>query len=87
MLFVAIPLPVTGAWTGSLIAVAMGLKVMKSFLFISLGVIIAGIIVTLLTMLGTTGIVLAAVIIAGFVSFYVVKIILERKKLSPKGEK
>ena len=87
MLFVAIPLPVTGAWTGSLIAVVMGLKVMKSFLFISLGVIIAGIIVTLLTMLGTTGIVLAALIIAGFTSFYVVNIILERKKLSAKEEK
>ena len=79
MLFVAVPLPVTGAWTGSLIAVMMGLKVMKSFLFISLGVIIAGIIVTLLTILGTAGIVLAAVIIAGFISFYVIKIILERK--------
>ena len=87
MLFVAIPLPVTGAWTGSLIAVVMGLKVMKSFLFISLGVIIAGIIVTLLTILGTTGIVLAAVIIAGFTSFYVINIILERKKLLKKGEK
>lgn len=87
MLFVAIPLPVTGAWTGSLIAVVMGLKVMKSFLYISLGVIIAGIIVTLLTILGTTGIVLAAVIIAGFASFYVINIILERKKLLKKGEK
>jgi uncharacterized membrane protein len=87
MLFVAIPLPVTGAWTGSLIAVVMGLKVMKSFLFISLGVIIAGIIVTLLTILGTTGIVLAGVIIAGFASFYTINIILERKKLIKKGEK
>ena len=87
MIFVAIPLPVTGAWTGSLIAVVMGLKVMKSFLFISFGVIIAGIIVTLLTILGTTGIVLAALIIAGFASFYVINIILERKKLSTKGEK
>jgi uncharacterized membrane protein len=87
MLFVAIPLPVTGAWTGSLIAVVMGLKVMKSFLFISLGVIIAGIIVTLLTLLGTTGIVLAALIIAGFASFYVANILLERKKLLKKGEK
>jgi uncharacterized membrane protein len=87
MLFVAIPLPVTGAWTGSLIAVVMGLKVMKSFLFISLGVIIAGIIVTLLTILGTAGIVLAAVIITGFISFYVINIILARKKLLKKGEK
>lgn len=87
MLFVAIPLPVTGAWTGSLIAVVMGLKVMKSFLFISLGVIIAGVIVTLLTILGTTGIVLAALIIAGFTSFYVINIILERKKLFKKGGK
>jgi uncharacterized membrane protein len=87
MLFVAVPLPVTGAWTGSLIAVVMGLKVMKSFLFITLGVMIAGIIVTFLTLLGRTGIALAAVIIAGFVSFYTVKIVTERNKLSKKGEK
>ena len=36
-LFVAIPLPGTGAWTGSLIAVLFGMKPKKSLLFIFLG--------------------------------------------------
>ena len=45
MLFVAVPLPVTGAWSGSLIAWALGLNRLKSFLAISGGVIIAGLLV------------------------------------------
>jgi uncharacterized membrane protein len=49
--FVAIPLPVTGAWTGSLIAFLLGLDKKKSVIFISMGVSIAGVIV-LLTSLG-----------------------------------
>lgn len=45
--FVAIPLPFTGAWTGSLISYLFELEFKKAFLCIALGVIIAGIIVTL----------------------------------------
>ncbi len=46
--FVAIPLPGTGAWTGALIAITLGLSLKKSFLPIALGVLGAGaIIVTL----------------------------------------
>ena len=45
MLFVAVPLPVTGAWSGSLIAWTLGLNRFKSFLAISGGIIIAGLIV------------------------------------------
>jgi len=44
-LFVAIPLPVTGAWTGTLLAVLLELKEVKSFVCIALGVAIAGTIV------------------------------------------
>jgi len=47
MLFVAVPLPGTGAWTGTLVAWAMGLDRMKSFIAIALGVIIAGFLVLL----------------------------------------
>lgn len=46
-IFVAIPLPGTCAWTGALIAWLLKLDRKKSFLAISLGVLIAGIIVTL----------------------------------------
>jgi uncharacterized membrane protein len=51
-LFVAIPLPVTGAWTGSILAVLLGMKFRRAFTAILLGVTIAGIIVTCATVLG-----------------------------------
>ena len=47
-LFIAIPLPVTGAWTGSLVAAVIGMKPWKAFLSALLGVLIAGIVVTLI---------------------------------------
>jgi len=46
-IFVSIPLPVTGAWTGSLLAFLLGLKTIKSFSFIFIGILIAGLIVSL----------------------------------------
>ncbi|AGK61116.1 putative membrane protein [Archaeoglobus sulfaticallidus PM70-1] len=49
-LFVAIPLPVTGAWTGSLIAFILGLKPLKSFAYIFIGILIAGVVVLALSM-------------------------------------
>jgi uncharacterized membrane protein len=52
-LFVAIPLPITGAWTGALVAWLLNLNRMRSFFAIALGVIIAAIIVSL----ATTGII------------------------------
>jgi uncharacterized membrane protein len=54
MLFVAIPFPVTGAWTGSLAAVLFGLKFKHAMLYIFIGVLIAGITVTCLCLLGVT---------------------------------
>jgi len=72
-LFVGIPLPVTGAWTGSIVAEIMGLRVIKSFLFIALGVALAGIIVTLLTLLRIWGLVGAVAILLTFLIVYVVR--------------
>jgi uncharacterized membrane protein len=60
-LFVAIPLPVTGAWTGSIAAFLLGLKFRYAFLSILVGVIIAGAIVTSLCLLGWVGAVIAGV--------------------------
>ena len=48
-LFVAIPLPGTGAWTGSLIAAMMDMKVKEAFPSILLGVLTAGAIVAFAT--------------------------------------
>jgi len=49
-LFVAVPLPGTGAWTGAALAWLFGISVWSSFISIVIGVIIAGIIVTLVTL-------------------------------------
>ena len=49
LLFVAIPLPGTGAWTGALIAAVMDLRLKNAIPAITLGVLIAGGIISLLT--------------------------------------
>jgi len=59
MAFVAIPLPGTGAWTGALIAFLFGLDFKKSLLIITIGVFIAGVIVTSLCLLGWLGAIIA----------------------------
>jgi len=60
-LFVAIPLPFTGAWTGSIAAFLLGLKFWPSFLSILAGIIIAGVIVTCLCLLGWLGAIIAGI--------------------------
>jgi uncharacterized membrane protein len=50
--FVAIPLPVTGAWTGTLGAWILGLDRKKTLLSVIIGVIVAGCIVTAVSLLG-----------------------------------
>jgi len=69
MLFVAVPLPVTGAWTGSLVAVLLGLSFRHSFFSIFAGIIIAGIIVTLLSLLGWAGAIIAGIGLASLITF------------------
>ena len=49
LLFVAIPAPGTGAWTGALIAALMNMDLKQAVSIIFVGVCIAGIIVTGLT--------------------------------------
>lgn len=49
LLFVGIPLPGTGAWTGSGLAVLLHLNRKKSFVVILLGVILASIIMSILS--------------------------------------
>jgi uncharacterized membrane protein len=73
ILFVAIPLPVTGAWTGSIVAFLLGISFWRAFPAIVLGVIIAGVIVTALTVIGWWG-----AVIAGIGLFIVVIIALRR---------
>ena len=49
VLFVGIPLPGTGAWTGSLVASLLHMKLRKSFPAILLGIVLATIIMSLLS--------------------------------------
>lgn len=48
-IFVAIPLPGTGGWTGALIASIIKMNKKQAFLSILIGVVIASVIVTILT--------------------------------------
>jgi uncharacterized membrane protein len=48
-LFVAVPLPLTGAYTGTILAWLLGMDWKKAFPAVGLGVIVAGIIVLLIT--------------------------------------
>lgn len=52
LIFVGIPLPGTGAWTGTLAASLLDLDFKKSILAVSCGVVLAAIIITPATLLG-----------------------------------
>lgn len=52
MLFVAIPLPITGAWTGTLGAWILGLGRRRTMLAVAAGVVVAGLIVSAVIGLG-----------------------------------
>jgi uncharacterized membrane protein len=52
MIFVAVPLPITGAWTGTLGAWILGLRRRKTMMAVAAGVAISGIIVSLIVGFG-----------------------------------
>ncbi len=58
LLFVGIPLPGTGAWTGALIADLLDIRIKHSLPVIAVGVLIAGIIISILSygVLGLLGV-------------------------------
>lgn len=51
-ILVAIPLPGTGAWTGALVAALMNMRIKRALPTIFVGVLIAGLVVTLIMTLG-----------------------------------
>lgn len=69
ILFVAIPLPLTGAWTGALAATLFGLRFKHAFLSILTGILISGAIVTIFSLLGWTGAILAGIGLIGLAVF------------------
>jgi len=66
-LFVAVPLPMTGVWTGSIAAFLFGLKLNYAFLSILCGAVIAGAIVTSLSLLGWVGAAIAGIVLSALV--------------------
>ncbi|MDD6160349.1 MAG: small multi-drug export protein [Oscillospiraceae bacterium] len=48
-ILVAIPLPGTGAWTGALVAAFLDMRLKKAVPWIALGIVVAGILVSVLT--------------------------------------
>lgn len=81
LIFVGIPLPGTGAWTGTLAASFLNLDFKTSILATTLGVILAGIIMSLgskiVSLLGWYGIIAIIVAIALIVS---ISILLKKRK-------
>ncbi|MDD3803039.1 MAG: small multi-drug export protein [bacterium] len=63
ILFIGIPLPGTGAWTGSAAAVALEMGIGKAFVSNIVGVLMAGAIVTAFTLMGIKGAIAAGLII------------------------
>ena len=72
-LFVAIPLPVTGGWTGAMAAFLMGIPFWKSMLYILMGVMIAGVIMTILALLGWIGAAIAGAVLLALAASAVLK--------------
>ncbi|KAK3145778.1 hypothetical protein QOZ80_3BG0257320 [Eleusine coracana subsp. coracana] len=65
MLFVAVPFPGTGAWTGAIIASVLGMPFWSGFLANFAGVVLAGLLVNLLMNLG-----LKYAIVTGIILFF-----------------
>lgn len=81
LLFVAIPIPGTGAWTGTLAASFLNIGFKKSIIAVTLGVLIAGIIMSLGSkIVSTLGIPGLIGIIVAVLAIIVVCTIVKKKK-------
>jgi uncharacterized membrane protein len=67
-LFVAVPLPITGAYTGTILAWLLAIGWRKAFPAVALGVVVAGLIVLLITRLIELGILSAPWILPGWLN-------------------
>ncbi len=84
--FVAVPLPVTGAWTGSLIAYLLKLSYPKSIFFIFFGVVCAGAIVSVITYFKMKGLIIAISVLVIITLFGALKAYFDKKKDNGKAE-
>ncbi len=65
ILLVAIPLPGTGAWTGTITTFLLGLEWRRAIISITIGVLISGMIVTILCLIGWVGAVVVGLGLVG----------------------
>lgn len=68
-IFVAIPLPFTGAWTGCLLSYLLMLNPIKAFISILFGIITAGLIVSLIITVGMKFGILIGILFGGLLLF------------------
>jgi uncharacterized membrane protein len=66
VLFVGVPLPGTGAWSGAIVSYVLGLPFWTAMAANGMGVLIAGILVTVLSCMGFAGFVSAVIVISMF---------------------
>jgi uncharacterized membrane protein len=86
VIFVGIPLPMTGAWTGSVAAVLLGMPYGRALFGIFLGVLMAAVIVTSLSLLKWWGALIAGVVLVGIVVQQVLMLIRRSKKAGQSGD-
>ncbi|MFH1288717.1 MAG: small multi-drug export protein [bacterium] len=79
MIFVAIPLPISGAWSGGVAAFLFGIRFWYAFIAISLGIFIAGVIVLALIKLSYWGAVIVAVVLIGTVVAGLYEVLIKKK--------
>ena len=83
-LFVAVPLPLTGVWTGTCVAVAIGLKFWQTCLSVILGNVVAGLIIMFVCSVfpGFTTILfyIFLIIIAFIIVYGIIKFIISARK-------
>jgi len=83
LIFVGIPIPGTGAWTGTLAASFLNIGFKTSIIAVMLGVILAGIIMslgsTIVKVLGWTGLILVILVI---IAAIVITTLIKKKKKS-----
>ena len=82
--FVAVPFPVTGVWTGTAIAVFLNMKFKDCILPITLGNLVAGTIITLLTWLFKPYVDIIIYVMLGLalimLAVFIIKVILSKPK-------